>query len=58
MLATCSSATLQGIDAALVHVEVNANEFGDPKLYIVGLPDAAVNPNFATRGLGLPSANR
>ncbi len=42
MLATCTSAALTGIDAALVHVEVNANETGDPKLYLVGLPDAAV----------------
>ena len=42
MLATCTSAALQGIDAALVHVEVNAGEAGDPKLFLVGLPDAAV----------------
>lgn len=42
MLATIASAALQGIDAALVHVEVNANEAGEPKLILVGLPDAAV----------------
>ena len=42
MLATCSSAALQGIEAALVHVEVNAGEAGEPKLFLVGLPDAAV----------------
>ena len=42
MLATCSSAALQGIDAALVHVEVNAGEAGEPDLFLVGLPDAAV----------------
>jgi magnesium chelatase family protein len=42
MLAICSSAALQGIDAALVHVEVNSGESGDPDLYLVGLPDAAV----------------
>ena len=42
MLATISSAALQGIDAELVHVEVNSNESGDPKLILVGLPDAAV----------------
>ena len=42
MLATCTSAALQGIDAALVHVEVNAGEAGEPKLFLVGLPDAAV----------------
>jgi len=42
VLATITSAALQGIDAALVHVEVNAGEAGDPKLILVGLPDAAV----------------
>ena len=42
MLATIASAALQGIDAEPVHVEVNANEAGDPKLILVGLPDAAV----------------
>ena len=42
MLATISSAALQGIDAELVHVEVNAGEAGEPKLILVGLPDAAV----------------
>jgi magnesium chelatase family protein len=42
MLATISSAALQGIDAELVHVEVNSGESGDPRLVLVGLPDAAV----------------
>ncbi|MDB6170185.1 MAG: Mg chelatase, subunit ChlI [Verrucomicrobia bacterium] len=42
MLATFFSAALQGIEAAAVHVEVNAIEAGEPKLYLVGLPDAAV----------------
>jgi len=42
MLATIASAALQGIDAEVVHVEVNAGEVGEPKLFIVGLPDAAV----------------
>jgi len=42
MLATCTSAALQGIEADLVHVEVNAGEAGEPKLFLVGLPDAAV----------------
>jgi magnesium chelatase family protein len=42
MLAIITSAALQGIDAELVHVEVNANEAGEPKLILVGLPDAAV----------------
>lgn len=42
MLATLSSAALQGIEAELVHVEVNTNESGEPKLILVGLPDAAV----------------
>ena len=42
MLATCTSAALRGIDAEVVHVEVNAGEAGDPKLFLVGLPDTAV----------------
>ncbi len=42
MLATITSAALQGIDAEAVHVEVNAGEAGEPKLILVGLPDAAV----------------
>lgn len=42
MLAIFASAALQGIDAELVHVEVNAGEVGEPKLILVGLPDAAV----------------
>jgi len=42
MLATLASAALQGIDAEIVHVEVNAGEAGEPKLILVGLPDAAV----------------
>jgi magnesium chelatase family protein len=42
MLATIYSAALQGIDADLVHVEVNSGESGDPRMILVGLPDAAV----------------
>ncbi len=42
MLAALSSAALQGIAAEVVHVEVNAGEAGEPKLFLVGLPDTAV----------------
>ncbi|HVS53890.1 MAG TPA: YifB family Mg chelatase-like AAA ATPase [Opitutaceae bacterium] len=42
MLATITSAALQGIEAEAVHVEVNTGEAGEPKLILVGLPDAAV----------------
>ncbi|MBC2604915.1 YifB family Mg chelatase-like AAA ATPase [Pelagicoccus albus] len=42
MLATVSSAALQGIQAVPVLVEVNSGESGDPRLIMVGLPDAAV----------------
>ncbi|BET69588.1 YifB family Mg chelatase-like AAA ATPase [Opitutales bacterium ASA1] len=42
MLATVLSAALQGIEAVPVQVEVNTGESGDPKLILVGLPDAAV----------------
>lgn len=41
MLATIASAALQGIDAEIVHVEVNAGEAGEPKLMLFGL----VSPN-------------
>ncbi|HLS27976.1 MAG TPA: YifB family Mg chelatase-like AAA ATPase [Opitutales bacterium] len=42
MLATVLSSALQGIDAVPVQVEVNSGESGEPKLIMVGLPDAAV----------------
>lgn len=42
MLSTVLSAALQGIEAVPVQVEVNTGESGDPKLILVGLPDAAV----------------
>ena len=42
MLATICSAALAGIDAVPVQVEVNTGETGEPRLFLVGLPDAAV----------------
>ena len=42
MLATVQSAALHGIKAVPVQVEVNSGESGDPRLILVGLPDAAV----------------
>jgi magnesium chelatase family protein len=42
MLAILLSAALQGVEAELVQVEVNADEAGEPRLILVGLPDAAV----------------
>ncbi|MCC6414542.1 MAG: YifB family Mg chelatase-like AAA ATPase [Opitutaceae bacterium] len=42
MLATIDSAALLGIAAEPVQIEVNAGESGDPRLVLVGLPDAAV----------------
>jgi magnesium chelatase family protein len=42
MLATLTSAALQGIDAEVVHVEVNAGEAGEARWYLVGLADTAV----------------
>src|SRR6188508_3564695 len=41
MLAKIYSAAVYGIDAYQVEIEVNAGR-GDPKIIIVGLPDAAV----------------
>jgi len=42
MLATTNSACLHGVTAHLVHVEANSGETGDPRVVLVGLPDAAV----------------
>ncbi len=42
MLATLTSAALQGIHAETVQVEVNAGEVGEPRWFFVGLPDTAV----------------
>lgn len=42
MLATLLSASLQGIHALSVHIEVNTGQTGDPRTILVGLPDAAV----------------
>ncbi|MDD3179686.1 MAG: YifB family Mg chelatase-like AAA ATPase [Opitutaceae bacterium] len=42
MLAIIHSAALVGIEATPVQVEVNTGERGEPKLILVGLPDAAV----------------
>jgi magnesium chelatase family protein len=42
MPATIASAALHGIEADVVHVEVNAGEAGEPHWYLVGLPDTAV----------------
>ena len=42
MLATVSSSAIVGIEAKHVQVEVNTEEEGEPKLFMVGLPDAAV----------------
>ena len=41
MLAKIYSAAVYGVDAYEVEIEVNAGA-GDPKMVIVGLPDAAV----------------
>ncbi|OIR13634.1 competence protein ComM [mine drainage metagenome] len=42
MLATLTSASLQGIFAESVQVEVNTGEAGLPEIVLVGLPDAGV----------------
>ena len=42
MLATTTSASLQGTDAIPVTVEANSGEKGEPKCILVGLPDASV----------------
>lgn len=42
MLATLTSASLQGISAEPVQIEVNTGEAGIPDIILVGLPDAGV----------------
>jgi magnesium chelatase family protein len=42
MFTSVAAASLQGVEAELVQVEVNAGEVGEPRLILVGLPDAAV----------------
>lgn len=42
MLARCYSGTLIGVEAVEVEIEVNTGEVGEPKTYMVGLPDVAV----------------
>lgn len=42
MLAVASSGALIGVHAHHVQVEVNAGEIGEPRVFVVGLPDAAV----------------
>lgn len=61
MLASTNSATLLGISALPVAVEANSGERGDPRVVLVGLPDAAVkesldrvHSSLANGGFSLP----
>ena len=42
MLSKVHSGALLGVDAVAVEVEVNSGERGEPRVFMVGLPDAAV----------------
>ena len=42
MLARVNSGALIGVEALSVEVEVNSGEKGEPRTFMVGLPDAAV----------------
>lgn len=42
MLSKIYSGALIGVDAVLVEVEVNSGEKGEPRIFMVGLPDTAV----------------
>ena len=42
MLSSTNSATLLGVSALPVAVEANSGERGDPRVVLVGLPDATV----------------
>lgn len=61
MLSQTHSATLLGITAIPVAVEANSGERGDPRVIMVGLPDAAVKESLdrvqsslVTSGFSLP----
>jgi magnesium chelatase family protein len=55
MLAKVCSASVQGIDAYPVEVEVNA-AYGDLKIIIVGLPDAAVRESLDRVGTAITNS--
>ena len=61
MLAKVYSGALVGVEAAPVEVEVNSGESGEPRTFMVGLPDAAVkesqdrvNSALANSGFSVP----
>ena len=61
MLSSTHSATLFGVSALSVSVEANSGERGDPRVVLVGLPDAAVKESLdrvqsslTTGGFSLP----
>lgn len=62
MFSRLHSGALFGVDALPVDVEVNSGESGEPKIFIVGLPDAAVKESLnrvssamANSGFCMPS---
>ncbi len=62
MLAVVTSGALLGIEAQPVQVEVNAGEYGEAAVFLVGLPDAAVKESkdrvssaLANSGFRMPS---
>ena len=61
MLSKVHSGALIGVEAAAVEVEVNSGEKGEPRVFMVGLPDAAVKESLdrvtsalANSGFGMP----
>ena len=61
MLSKIYSGALIGVEAAPVEVEVNSGESGEPRTFMVGLPDAAVkesqdrvNSALANSGFSVP----
>ncbi|MBE6414047.1 MAG: ATP-binding protein [Verrucomicrobiaceae bacterium] len=62
MFAKLHSGALSGVEALPVDIEVNSGESGEPKVFIVGLPDAAVKESFnrvssamANSGFSMPT---
>lgn len=61
MLAKVNSGALIGVEAKSVEIEINSGESGEPRIFMVGLPDAAVKESvdrvsaaLANSGFGMP----
>jgi len=63
MLSCIYSGALNGVEASLVEIEVNSGEKGEPRIFMVGLPDVAVKESadrvssaLANSGFSMPKS--